>query len=263
MARRGCRVRDHCLSSNHPPVPSGPRPRGPGGPSAGDRREARGDRRAAAPDGGARPPRRRVEQGRRDHGEVRGRGRRRPRRVVHGWGARRRAQPAAPRGRGRAGRHAASTASTRWPPRPRALGVQHRWLGFVDSGLPEGDPLPPLPEGCFALVPLEEASAPLVELVREFRPHVITTYDPSGGYPHPDHIMCHRVSVGGVRGRRRPGALPPAAASRGRRRSSTTTTASRWRGCGRCTTRSSPPAASRRSATGSTPARPARSPSAR
>ncbi|WP_426595869.1 mycothiol conjugate amidase Mca [Cellulomonas sp. McL0617] len=76
-----------------------------------------------------------------------------------------------------------------------ALGVQHHWLGFVDSGLPEGDPLPPLPEGCFALVPLEEASAPLVELVRSFRPHVITTYDENGGYPHPDHIMCHKVSV--------------------------------------------------------------------
>jgi len=76
-----------------------------------------------------------------------------------------------------------------------ALGVRHHWLGFVDSGLPEGDPLPPLPDGSFGLVPLEEASAPLVELVREFRPHVITTYDPNGGYPHPDHIMCHRISV--------------------------------------------------------------------
>ncbi|WP_100423736.1 mycothiol conjugate amidase Mca [Sediminihabitans luteus] len=75
-----------------------------------------------------------------------------------------------------------------------ALGVRQHWLGFVDSGLPEGDPLPPLPEGCFGLVPLEEAAAPLVELVREFRPHVITTYDPSGGYPHPDHIKCHDVS---------------------------------------------------------------------
>ena len=76
-----------------------------------------------------------------------------------------------------------------------ALGVQHHWLGFVDSGLPEGDPLPALPPGCFALTPLEEASAPLVELVRAFKPHVITTYDPSGGYPHPDHIQCHNVSV--------------------------------------------------------------------
>ena len=77
----------------------------------------------------------------------------------------------------------------------QALGVQHRWLGFVDSGLPEGDPLPPLPDGCFASLPLEEASRPLVEIIREFRPHVVTTYDPSGGYPHPDHIMCHTVSM--------------------------------------------------------------------
>ena len=42
------------------------------------------------------------------------------------------------------------------------LGVRQDWLGFVDSGWPEGDPKPPLPEGCFALVPLEEAAAPLV-----------------------------------------------------------------------------------------------------
>ena len=75
------------------------------------------------------------------------------------------------------------------------LGVEHTWLGFVDSGLPEGDPLPPLPEGCFGLTPVEEAAAPLVELVRSFRPHVMTTYDENGGYPHPDHIMCHKVSV--------------------------------------------------------------------
>ena len=75
------------------------------------------------------------------------------------------------------------------------LGVRHQWLGFVDSGLPEGDPLPPLPDGCFALQPLEVAARPLVRLVREFRPHVILTYDESGGYPHPDHIKTHEVSV--------------------------------------------------------------------
>ncbi|MCI2238371.1 mycothiol conjugate amidase Mca [Paenibacillus sp. TRM 82003] len=76
----------------------------------------------------------------------------------------------------------------------RVLGVQHRWLGYVDSGLPEGDPLPPLPAGCFALEPEEFTVNALVHVVREFRPHVMTTYDESGGYPHPDHIMCHRVS---------------------------------------------------------------------
>ncbi len=77
----------------------------------------------------------------------------------------------------------------------RILGVQQLWLGFVDSGLPEGDPLPPLPEGCFALVPLEESTEALVKVIREFRPHVITTYDENGGYPHPDHIRCHEVSM--------------------------------------------------------------------
>ncbi len=75
------------------------------------------------------------------------------------------------------------------------LGVRQDWLGFIDSGWPEGDPPPPLPEGCFALVPLEEAAAPLVKVIREFKPHVLTTYDENGGYPHPDHIMCHNVTV--------------------------------------------------------------------
>jgi mycothiol S-conjugate amidase len=75
------------------------------------------------------------------------------------------------------------------------LGIEQVWLGFVDSGLPEGDPLPPLPEGSFATLDLEIATAPLVKLIRTFRPHVMTTYDENGGYPHPDHIMCHRVSV--------------------------------------------------------------------
>ena len=90
----------------------------------------------------------------------------------------------------------------------RALGVQHRWLGFTDSGLPEGDPLPPLPFGCFALQPLERAAAPLVKLVREFRPHVILAYDENGGYPHPDHIMAHRVAVEAFEAAGDPGRYP-------------------------------------------------------
>ncbi len=75
------------------------------------------------------------------------------------------------------------------------LGVKQEWLGFVDSGLPEGDPLPPLPQGCFALQDVEAAAEPLVKLIREFRPQVITTYDENGGYPHPDHIMTHKISM--------------------------------------------------------------------
>ena len=77
----------------------------------------------------------------------------------------------------------------------KILGVEHRWLGFVDSGLPEGDPPPPLPEGSFATVPLETSTPELVKVMREFRPHVVITYDENGGYPHPDHIRCHEVSM--------------------------------------------------------------------
>ncbi|AWB83731.1 mycothiol conjugate amidase Mca [Corynebacterium liangguodongii] len=76
-----------------------------------------------------------------------------------------------------------------------ALGVEHEWMGYVDSGLPEGDPLPPLPEGCFALVDTLEATRSLVRVIREFRPHVIITYDENGGYPHPDHLKVHEISM--------------------------------------------------------------------
>jgi len=88
----------------------------------------------------------------------------------------------------------------------RILGVQHTWLGFVDSGLPEGDPLPPLPEGCFALEPIEVTTEALVRVIRDFRPHVMTTYDEKGGYPHPDHIMCHVVSMSAFAAAGDPGA---------------------------------------------------------
>jgi mycothiol S-conjugate amidase len=88
------------------------------------------------------------------------------------------------------------------------LGVRQVFMGFVDSGLPEGDPLPPLPDGCFARVDLDEAVAPLVEVIRRFRPHVLTTYDENGGYPHPDHIMCHKISVAAFDAAADPDAYP-------------------------------------------------------
>jgi mycothiol S-conjugate amidase len=45
------------------------------------------------------------------------------------------------------------------------------------------------------VVPLEEPTEALVRVIREFRPHVMTTYDENGGYPHPDHIRTHEVSM--------------------------------------------------------------------
>ena len=90
------------------------------------------------------------------------------------------------------------------------LGISQDWLGFEDSGLPEGDPLPPLPEGCFALVPLDEATERLVRIVRSFQPQVMTTYDENGGYPHPDHIRCHEVAVAAYEAAADPNAYPDA-----------------------------------------------------
>ncbi|WP_326567547.1 mycothiol conjugate amidase Mca [Amycolatopsis rhabdoformis] len=69
------------------------------------------------------------------------------------------------------------------------LGVRQQFLGHVDSGLTE-----PLPEGSFAALSLEDAARPLIALMREFCPHVVITYDETGGYPHPDHIRTHEVT---------------------------------------------------------------------
>lgn len=75
------------------------------------------------------------------------------------------------------------------------LGIEHTWLGFEDSGFPDPESAEPPPPGSFAAIELSVAVAPLVQLVREFRPHVMVTYDEMGGYPHPDHIRTHEISV--------------------------------------------------------------------
>ncbi|WP_104193197.1 mycothiol conjugate amidase Mca [Cryobacterium sp. Y82] len=91
----------------------------------------------------------------------------------------------------------------------QALGVQHRWLGFEDSGMNEDESVPP---NSFADIPLEYSAEPLVTLVREFRPQVLITYDENGGYPHPDHIRCHEVSLEAFRAAADPDRYPSSGA---------------------------------------------------
>jgi len=43
-----------------------------------------------------------------------------------------------------------------------------------------------------------EAVGALVAIVREQRPHVVVTYDPNGGYGHPDHVHTHTVTAAAV-----------------------------------------------------------------
>lgn len=78
------------------------------------------------------------------------------------------------------------------------LGIEHAWLGYRDSGYPEGEDWQPSHPDAFALQPVDEAAGRLVKVIREFRPQVLTTYDERGGYPHPDHVMCHTVSMAAV-----------------------------------------------------------------
>lgn len=78
----------------------------------------------------------------------------------------------------------------------RILDIEHRWLGYRDSGMDEGGTVPP---NSFAAIPVEISAEPLVRLIREFRPQVLITYDENGGYPHPDHIRTHEVSIAAFR----------------------------------------------------------------
>jgi N-acetyl-1-D-myo-inositol-2-amino-2-deoxy-alpha-D-glucopyranoside deacetylase len=43
-----------------------------------------------------------------------------------------------------------------------------------------------------------EAVGALVAIIREQRPHVVVTYDPDGGYGHPDHVQTHTVTSAAV-----------------------------------------------------------------
>ncbi len=68
------------------------------------------------------------------------------------------------------------------------------WLGYRDSGMP-GTPENEHPDA-FANAPMEEAVGRLVEVIRRERPQVIVTYpDDQQGYPHPDHLRVHDISV--------------------------------------------------------------------
>jgi N-acetyl-1-D-myo-inositol-2-amino-2-deoxy-alpha-D-glucopyranoside deacetylase len=91
-----------------------------------------------------------------------------------------------------------------------ALGVgDHRFLGaeagvrFRDSGMAWGPggravAAPDVDDGAFAMADADSAARHLVRVLREIRPQVVVTYEPGGGYGHPDHVQAHRVAVRAV-----------------------------------------------------------------
>ena len=68
-----------------------------------------------------------------------------------------------------------------------------RFLPYRDSGMagtPENDD-----PRCLHVQPADVVVGQLVFLMRELRPHVVFTWDPNGGYGHPDHMAVHRHTV--------------------------------------------------------------------
>lgn len=80
-------------------------------------------------------------------------------------------------------------------------------LGYRDSGMP-GTPANEDP-ACFARAPLDEAVGRLATVIRRTRPQVVITYgDDQRGYPHPDHLRVHEVSVAAFQAAGDPDAYP-------------------------------------------------------
>jgi LmbE family N-acetylglucosaminyl deacetylase len=68
------------------------------------------------------------------------------------------------------------------------------FLGYGDSGL-DGRAVPEKGVEAFARADVEAAAARLAALLREEDADVLTSYDASGGYGHPDHVQVHHVGA--------------------------------------------------------------------
>lgn len=66
-------------------------------------------------------------------------------------------------------------------------------LGYRDSGMP-GSKDNKHPEALISR-PVEDVAGRMVKIIRELRPEIIVTFDPIGGYRHPDHIAVHKAAV--------------------------------------------------------------------
>jgi N-acetyl-1-D-myo-inositol-2-amino-2-deoxy-alpha-D-glucopyranoside deacetylase len=67
------------------------------------------------------------------------------------------------------------------------------FLDYCDSGM-SGSPNNHQP-GALAAAPLDEVAEKIVHIIRQLQPQVVVTFDPIGGYKHPDHIAIHNATV--------------------------------------------------------------------
>jgi LmbE family N-acetylglucosaminyl deacetylase len=67
------------------------------------------------------------------------------------------------------------------------------FLDYRDSGMP-GSPDNSHPQA-LAAAPLEQVAAKIASHIRQLQPQVVLTFDPIGGYKHPDHIAIQRATL--------------------------------------------------------------------
>jgi LmbE family N-acetylglucosaminyl deacetylase len=80
------------------------------------------------------------------------------------------------------------------------------FLGYRDSGM-AGSPENNHPNA-LAAAPVDEVAARVTQLIRQIQPQVVLTFDPNGGYRHPDHIAIHQATVKAFFAAREPSLYP-------------------------------------------------------
>lgn len=74
------------------------------------------------------------------------------------------------------------------------LGLEEvHFLDYRDSGM-SGSSDNEHPSS-LAIAPTEEVAAKITQIIRQIRPHVVITFDPQGGYFHPDHVAIHEATT--------------------------------------------------------------------
>lgn len=76
----------------------------------------------------------------------------------------------------------------------------HQWLGgfgrYRDSGM-QGD-LRNTDPAAFMIQPFNNLVAEFKNIVIDFQPDIVVTYEPGGGYGHPDHVLCNQIAIAAI-----------------------------------------------------------------
>ncbi len=79
-----------------------------------------------------------------------------------------------------------------------AVRYQDSGMAWASEGGTRAQPAPDTPPEAFALAEMSDAAARLAGIIREVRPQVVVTYEPDGGYGHPDHVRAAAVTAAAI-----------------------------------------------------------------